>query len=58
MEIITELASIVQSREVIVKELDYMKESIVWVQTSLEAAFYKGLLKKEPKEGTDSEWIM
>jgi hypothetical protein len=55
MEIITELASIVQSREVIVKELDYMKESIVRVQTSLEAAFYKGLLKKEPKEGTDSE---
>jgi hypothetical protein len=53
MEIITELASIVQAREAIVQELDYMKQSIVRVQTSLEATFYKGLLKKEPKEETD-----
>jgi chromosome segregation and condensation protein ScpB len=63
-----ELASIIETREDIVKELDDMKQSMHRVLTILDnfstkfklaiaetrATCFEGLFKKEPKKGNDS----
>jgi len=68
----TELVCVAEARDDIVKELDDMKQCIVWVQTILNnirtelqstiaktvATMLEEHLKKGSKEESDSDWIM